>query len=145
MTKLQDCFERGALKKIKPDMQKAKNSLLIAEQKLIEARKVFNAGIFDMALVTAYTVMFHSARALLFKDGFKERSHFCLCLYIQENYADRIESKYLNELNILREQRHHALYGNEDVVLKEVEKQEAEVSISLAAGFLSVVNRLMAQ
>jgi len=132
------------IRKSAPDINKAKNSIKIAERKIEEAKKISNAGVFDLALVTAYTAMFHAARALLFKDGYKERSHFCLCTYVKATYSGRIEAKYLNELDILREQRHMALYGDENLVLKDVEESEAESAIKLAEGFLAVVKKLIA-
>ncbi len=144
MMDLQDCFVNGMIRKSAPDINKAKNSIKIAERKIEEAKKISNAGVFDLALVTAYTAMFHAARALLFKDGYKERSHFCLCTYVKATYSGRIEAKYLNELDILREQRHMALYGDENLVLKDVEESEAESAIKLAEGFLAVVKKLIA-
>ena len=88
--------------------------------------------------------MFHSARALLFRDGFKERSHYCIYIYISEKYAGRIGMKYLNELNSMRMIRHKVMYGDEEEVrIREVEETEAESSIKIAKGFLAEIKKLL--
>ena len=139
-----ECMRKGLLVKMPPDLQKAHNSLTIAEAKLEIAKKEFNANIFEGAFINAYTTMFHSARALLFKDGIKERSHYCLFLYILEKYRDKIEMKYLNELNSLRMIRHKVMYGDdEEVTIREVEEAEAESAIKIAEGFLSTVRKII--
>lgn len=143
MSDLESCFASGSLKKISPDIKKAANSLKIAEIQRGKAKEALKAGLCDLALVAAYTVMFHSARSLLFKDGVKERSHYCLCAYIKEKYRGTIEAKYINELDILRGQRHRALYGDEEVTLKEVEKSEAESAVNTAEGFLNAARELI--
>ncbi|MBI5046457.1 HEPN domain-containing protein [Candidatus Micrarchaeota archaeon] len=140
---LQDCFVKGQLKKSPSDIGKAKSSLKIAENKLNAASIQIENSLYDWAFIAAYTSMFHSARALLFKDGIKERSHFCLFLYVKETYRGKIEAKYLHELDILREQRHAIFYGDEDVHVKEVRKVEAESAVSTARGFLEVVKKLI--
>ncbi len=40
-----------------------------------------------MATIALYNAFFHTARALLFRDGIKERSHFCVARYIEEKYV----------------------------------------------------------
>ncbi len=143
MSGLDKCFEDGMLKKISPDRKKAVSSLELSKQNLEDAKTHLNNRLFDWALIAAYTSMFHASRALLYKDGVKERSHYCLCEYVKEKYRGIIETKYLVELNILRSQRHQVLYGDEDVVRKEVVEVEAESAISLAGGFLESVKKLL--
>lgn len=141
---LESCFERGQLRKIKPDVKKAQNSIRIAQAKLETAKKQLTAEIFDGAFITAYTIMFHVARALLFKDGYKERSHYCLYRYIAERYKYKLEAKYINELNSLRLIRHSVLYGDEEnLTIREVQQSEAESSIKTAEGFLQAVKKIL--
>lgn len=143
MSGLDKCFEDGMLKKTSPDMKKAVSSLELSKQNLGDAKTHLTNHLFDWALIAAYTSMFHASRALLYKDGVKERSHYCLCEYVKEKYGGTIEAKYLVELNILRSQRHQVLYGDEDIVRKEVAEVEAESAIALASGFLDSVKTLL--
>jgi uncharacterized protein (UPF0332 family) len=143
MTTVDDCFEKGQLKKASPDIAKARASLKIAKSNIDDAKVHLETKLYNWALVASYASMFHSARALLFKDGLKERSHFCLCLYVREKYKGVIEGKYLNELNVLREQRHGILYGDENIKLKEVHEEEADSAVKIASGFLQIVEKII--
>ncbi len=138
---LEDCLREGLLVEIKPDSRKAEASIKMAEHKLETAEKEFKYKIFESAIISAYASMFHSARALLFKDGYKERSHYAVWVFVNEKYSDKIEKKYLNELNSLRLQRHELMYGLE----KSDEAQESETgsAIQLAQGFLKTVQRIV--
>jgi len=140
---VEECVQKGLLKKERPDLARAKASLEIAQRKLEIAEREFAAEIYENALVTAYTAMFHTARSLLFRDGYKERSHFAISVYLAEKYGNRIERKYLQELNALRMERHEIMYGLEQA--KEVQEVEAESAIALAQGFLKAVEKLVAE
>ncbi|MBU0532583.1 HEPN domain-containing protein [Candidatus Micrarchaeota archaeon] len=43
---------------------------------------------YDISFLTAYISIFHSARAILFKKGYKERSHFCLFEFIRQEFRN---------------------------------------------------------
>ena len=57
--------------------------------------------------------MFHAARALLYKNGIQEKSHFAMYIYLKEKYSNKIPLHILNLLNIHRTERHEAMYGLE--------------------------------
>ncbi|MDD5163148.1 MAG: HEPN domain-containing protein [Candidatus ainarchaeum sp.] len=137
---IEDCLNEGLLAKAKPDLQKAKASIEMAEHKLELAEKEFEHGIFENAITSAYASMFHSARALLFKDGYKERSHFAVYVYLNEKYASKIERKFLSELNSLRLQRHDLMYGIEKSA--EIQEVDAESAIQMARGFLEAIRKI---
>ncbi len=138
---IEDCLNKGLLVKTTPDFKKAKSSTKMAEHKLEIAGMEFESKIFESAIISAYTSMFHSARAILFKDGFKERSHFAVFVFMSEKYSNKIEKKYLNELNSLRLQRHNLMYGLEES--SEAQEAEAESSIQLAKGFLKAIKKIV--
>lgn len=138
---IEDCLEQGLLAKTRPDLQKAVSSVEMAKHKLELAEAEFDHRLFESALISAYTAMFHSARALLFRDGFKERSHFALYVYVSEKYGRKIERKYLTELNSLRLQRHDLMYGLEKN--REAEESNADTAIKLADGFFLAVQKIL--
>lgn len=138
---IEDCLKEGLLVKSKQDSEKAKSSVEMAEHKLEIAEKESENSLFESAVVSAYASMFHSARALLFRDGYKERSHYAVFVFVSEKYSSRIERKYLGELNSLRLQRHELMYGLEKSA--EVREAEAESSIVLAKGFLESVKKII--
>ncbi len=142
--KLDECLEKGLIRKASPSPEKATNSIALAEHKLELCQSEFDAGIYEGAFISAYSAMFHAARALLFRDGFKEQSHYALYIYIKEKYGSKLEMKYISELNSLRSIRHNVLYGNpEDVTPREVLEAEAESALKTAAGFISAAKKLL--
>jgi uncharacterized protein (UPF0332 family) len=85
----------------------------------------------------SYTAMFHSARAILFRDGIRERSHECIPMYIRETYpALKADA---NKLDSYRKFRHDALYGLEF----EAGKQDAATAMAVAGEFLSAVEKVL--
>ncbi|MFH0955588.1 MAG: HEPN domain-containing protein [Candidatus Micrarchaeota archaeon] len=136
-----DCLEQGLLAKIKADPAKAKSSLEMAKHKLELSQTEFEHVIFEGAIINAYASMFHTARALLFKDGFKERSHFAVYVFVSKKYSDKIERKYLSEFNSLRLTRHELMYGLEKNA--EVRESNADTAIKMAEGFLEVVQKIV--
>ena len=110
---IQDCFEFRLLRKIKPDKEKSKRSLEIANQRLKEAEDTLKLKIYDFTILQSYMAMFHAARALLYQDGIQEKSHFAIYVYLKERYSNKIPLHILNFLNIHRIERHETMYGLE--------------------------------
>ncbi len=73
-----------------------------------------------MATIALYNVFFHTARALLFRDGIKERSHFCIARYIEEKYMRKglLKADFLGYLDALRDARHETQYSLEVLTLE---------------------------
>ncbi len=141
---LQECLEKGLIRKASPSKEKAVNSISLAEHKLELSQSEFDAGIFEGSFISSYSAMFHVARALLFKDGFKENSHYALYIYLKEKYGSKLEMKYITELNSLRSIRHSVLYGNpEDATPRVVLEVEAESALKTAADFITAVKTLL--
>ncbi|MFH1592856.1 MAG: HEPN domain-containing protein [Candidatus Woesearchaeota archaeon] len=137
---IKECIEGGLLKKDSPSLEKARKSIKISEIKLEKAKKLINLKVLDMASVNLYSSMFHSSRALLFRDGFKEKSHYALYVYIREKYSDKIEPKFLNELNMLRLERHEIFYGFEEV---ESDEKDIQKLIVLIEEYIDVIRKLL--
>ena len=143
---LKDCLEQGFLKKTEPDTDKANNSLRLAEHKLDNAKINLDSGAYEDAFVNAYSSMFHAARFIMWRDGYKERGHFVLSIFLKEFYGDKIELKYINELGTLRSIRHEVIYGKkDDASIREVQETEAASAIKIARGFLEVGKKLIKQ
>lgn len=78
MSELKDCFEKGLLKKINKNKILALQEINQAEFFLNEAFDLIELKKKEMAIIALYNSVFHSARALLFLDGVKEKSHYCM-------------------------------------------------------------------
>jgi len=109
--RVNDCFKKRLLRKIKPDKAKTLKSIEISADKLEKAKIAYEKELYDFCIISGYTSMFHAARALLYKDGIQEKSHYCTVLYIKENYSKEIPYHLIQSLDTFRKERHETLYG----------------------------------
>jgi uncharacterized protein (UPF0332 family) len=137
-----ECLEKGLLKKDVKSRDKAEKSIEVARHKLSIAKRTFDVNIYEETIINGYAAMFHAGRAILFRDGLVEKSHYGLYVYIKERYGEKIEPRFINELNSLRLERHELLYGLEKVEIKEA---EAEDIIRIAEDFVKAVEALISK
>jgi uncharacterized protein (UPF0332 family) len=118
---------------------RAENSIVAAEKWLREARATLVAGAYNASMMCSYLVMFHSARSILYRDGYREKSHYCVARYL-ESYVSGgdLEMDWIDLLDHYREQRHRNQY---DLNLNASEK-EAEDAFDAAKRFLGRIKRL---
>ena len=137
---IEECLEKSSFLESVKGSNKALRSIEISKNKLDRAIRLKDKGFLEDAIVNIYSTMFHAGRALLFKDGFKEKSHYGLYVYIKEKYKDKLEIRFLNELDALRIGRHEILYSLESA---KINKEDVEDIISVAKDFISAVEKLM--
>ena len=85
--------------------------------------------------------MFHSARAILFFDGFREKSHYCIARYLEEKYVKKnlLENKWVELLDHYRELRHDSQYD----ISFFTSKNEAESALKTAKEFVERMTILL--
>ncbi len=139
---IKECFEKRLLRKGRPDRLKCEKALEISKKNLVRAERLLKHSFYSEAIISAYTAMFQSARALLFKDGIFERSHYCVVEYLKENYVKRhiLSHDYLHSIDVYRTQRHEALYGLDEI---SYEKLEVEDAIEKAKKFIKAVSKII--
>ncbi|MFO8051968.1 MAG: HEPN domain-containing protein [Thermoplasmatota archaeon] len=81
--------------------------------------------------------MFHAARALLFIEGYKERSHVCLAAFLRERYPELKE--YADVFDIYRKNRHESLYGIDYEPLE----NDAKAGIDFAKRFIETLGKMI--
>ena len=108
----EECVRRGYLRRIEPQPEVGRLSLAKARSFMESARKNLDLGIYEVALVMAYLAFFHASRALLFKDGWREKSHACISAYLREFYVKPgvLDVKWVRYLDYVRSLRHQAQY-----------------------------------
>lgn len=141
MTELSDCFERKLLTNTSPSAGLARKSLEQAELFLTDAGDLIKIGKERMAIIALYNAFFHTARTLLFKDGIKERSHFCIARYLEEKYVHKklLNAKFLNYLDTLRDARHDTQYSLD---ITEIEI-DLDTAIGICREFMKAVEGLI--
>lgn len=134
---LNDCLSQGLLREYHFPQNTAKKELSNAKKHLKNARICIRDKMYDLAIVSIYTAMFHTARAVLFRDNLKERSHICVILYLKEKYPELKE--FAEILDVFREQRHNMLYGLDS----EGTKEDAFNGIEEAEKFIQKVKEII--
>lgn len=120
---LKECFEKGQLKRINPDLALAKKSFKRGIDILKEINALVDAEFIEAAEQRLYQAFFHMFKALLYKDGIKERSHYCTILYVQETYKNKL-GKFISTVEILRDLRNQSQYGLESSLVNREEIDE---------------------
>ncbi|MBT0734247.1 HEPN domain-containing protein [Methanoculleus bourgensis] len=142
MTTLEDCFRGRMLRRVTPSAEKANESLSLAQSYLDEARQIAGIGARRMSLTGAYMAWFHAARAVLFRDGIREKSHYCIELYLN-HYAQSgdLEEEWVLMFGRLRTQRHESQYSFGPA------PTDAEVlaAIEHAGQFIERIQRLLSE
>lgn len=77
----EDCVREGLLRSVPPSREKANGSIRAAERWIEEAEKSLESGALNSSVLSSYLAMFHSARAILFRDGYREKSHYRMARY----------------------------------------------------------------
>jgi len=134
-----ECIRERLLRRISIDKEKVRSSIKTAEQKIFEAKELFAKEFFNQAVVNAYTAMFHSARAILYKDGIQEKSHYAVFVYLNEEYSKKLPKSILNSFDNYRKERHNILYGFEH----KASKDDAESAILDAEEFLDLAKEIV--
>jgi uncharacterized protein (UPF0332 family) len=82
-----------------------------AETDLKDAKDSFEDGKHKWATIQGYYSMFHSARALLFSRGYREKSHYALLLAIRELFSKELERSLIDKFEDGMSLRQEADYG----------------------------------
>lgn len=135
-----DCMREGLLRKIPSSKDKATQSLKKAREWLKEAENSLKGDAFNSSILASYMVMFHAARAILFLDGFREKSHACVARYLEEKYVKtgKLDKKWVELLDHNREIRHNDQYDLSFFSTKE----EAENALKSANDFFAAMEIL---
>jgi len=109
---LNECYKKGLLRKVEPSESKSDMSMSEALNWLEEARRNVDADALRSAISSSYNAAFHAARAVLFRDGVREKSHFCvgeyLATYVEKGF---IEREWIILFDRMRSNRHSQQYS----------------------------------
>ena len=131
--KMAECFQKGLLKRTTPDMENTLRSLELSLSNIEDATENMSIHRYRVVAISSYSSMFHSARAILFRDGIKERSHECIPVYLKEKYP-QLET-LANILDSYRRFRHDAIYGLDFAI----DDKEAKAALDSATEFLEKI------
>ena len=141
MIDVNECFRKGLLKKGEKSKNLAKKSIKQAEYFLDEAQDLLNMDKRPIAVISLYNPYFHVSRALLFLDGIKERSHYCIARYIEDRYvnASKLDVNFLNNFEIMMGLRHTVQYSTEKTEVDE----DVEGLYNVCQGYIKKVEGMI--
>ena len=134
-----DCLNKRKIVKFAPAKKLTSRELKVAEEDLKAASESLNAGKEKWATVQTYYAMFHTARALLYSKGYREKSHYCLiaaikALFVAEGLLDLNLVEAFAMAKVLRE---NADYDNE------YSKESAASLVEKTKKFLTAGKRIL--
>jgi len=140
LNKREDCFRQGLLRKVEPSSTKSRESVIEARDWLSEARKNVDAEAYKSAISSLYLAIFHSARAVLFRDGVREKSHYCVGVYLGK-YVDEgvLEEDWVLIFDRMRSVRHTDQYSFQ----VHPSKEEVKSGIDIAGKFVNRMEKLL--
>jgi uncharacterized protein (UPF0332 family) len=112
-----DCVKRGKLKKSMIDKSIIQRTMKMAGEDIDTAKDSLKHENWAWAIVQAYSSMLNISRAILFRDGYIEKSHFCVVEYLRYHYYDELED-HIERLDLMRKERHQILYDSRDTINK---------------------------
>ena len=112
---LRRLLEERKLLRITPDKKLVTKEIKGANYDLTRARESLEKKDFKWAIIQAYYSMFHSARALLYSKGYREKSHSALRIALRELFgaSGRLSEEALRDFEDAMDLREEADYGLE--------------------------------
>jgi uncharacterized protein (UPF0332 family) len=112
LKRLDECYERGLLRKVPASQEKALLSIVQAREWIIEAQQDLDADALRSGLIAVYMGYFHAARAVLYRDGIREKSHYCIGIYL-ESYQKKglLEDEWVLQFDHMRGLRQNDQYS----------------------------------
>ena len=133
-----DCLEKRKL--IRQDLGAAASNSELAEagKDLASAEKSLLDKDWKWATVQAYYSMFHSAKALVLRRGYREKSHYCLLIALRKLLVEtgRLEARYSDAFENAMLARQDADYG------ATYSAESAKAAVGDARDFLSEARTL---
>ena len=139
MNDFERCIKERRLVKIKPSKEMIQKELESAEYDLERARNSLDQEDFKWTAIQSYYSMFHAAKALVLKKGYREKSHFCLIFALKELYIkeDKLNAEMVENLELCMNLRHEADYG------LTYHQESAETALKYAEAFLNNALKLL--
>jgi uncharacterized protein (UPF0332 family) len=85
----QECLKRKKIREFSRGKELFQKELDTAQKDLDSANTSFDNKNYKWSTIQSYYSMFHSSRALLYSNNYREKSHFCLIVALRTLYVDK--------------------------------------------------------
>jgi uncharacterized protein (UPF0332 family) len=134
-------LKRGKIVRFPAAKKLASKELDVAREDLKTSQKSLKQKSYKWATVQAYYAMFHAARTLLYHQGYREKSHYCLILAMKSFYVSKgvLEMRLVESLQMAKALREGADYENT------FDAESAKALVAQAQEFVQVAEKVIAQ
>src|SRR4030042_3482450 len=84
-----ECLTRDKITQCPQGKRLVDKELNSARSDLEDAKFGLEHSRYKWSTIQGYYSMYHAARALIYSEGYRERSHYCLFVALQELFVDR--------------------------------------------------------
>lgn len=111
----QHCLEKRWLVRMPDARHLVTKELCVGRDDLAEAEAGYERGSYKWSTIQSYYAMFHTARALLYSRGYREKSHYCLSVAMRHLFVGRgmLDAALIDDLDDARALRQDADYRAE--------------------------------
>lgn len=139
MNEFERCLKERRIVTMKASREMIEKELKGAEYDLSSAEESYQDEDYKWASVQAYYSMFHAAKALVFKKGYREKSHYCLLIALRELYVTTkiLDPEFADNFEMIMDIRHEADYA------LTYEEESAGIAIENAKSFFGKALNLL--
>lgn len=114
-TEFQECVAKGKISVFGEGPKLVAKQLGIAGMDMLEAKEGLERKRWKWSTIQAYYSMFHTARALLFAKGFREKHHRCLRIAVSHLYSaeDDTFHRFIEDFQMAKQMRENADYADD--------------------------------
>ena len=100
------CLENKKIITFAKGKNLVRKEISVAQSDLFDAKAGYENERYKWSTIQAYYAMFHVARALIYSEGYREKSHYCLAvalraLFVDKNTMDaQLVRDFLNAMNL---------------------------------------------
>jgi uncharacterized protein (UPF0332 family) len=114
LSEFERCLSSGRIQRVDAEMEWVQKELEQANYDLARARGSLKRRDYKWAIVQGYYSMFHGAKALVLRAGYREKSHVCLIvalrhLYVANGKLDVVHADHLEQAMGLRNQADYSM------------------------------------
>ena len=84
-----NCLNRGKIIRFPQAKRLVNRELNSARSDLEDAKFGLEHSRYKWSTIQGYYSMYHAARALIYSEGYRERSHYCLLIALRELFVDK--------------------------------------------------------
>lgn len=138
-SQFEECVRSRKLTKLANAEELVDKELRVAKADLDAAREGLEHERFKWSTIQAYYSMFHASRALLYSEGYREKSHYCLRIALEELFVKEgeLDQRFIDALQVAKMMRENADYE------EKFSREGAEKLVKAAHEFIDAAEALL--